>query len=202
VSNKEQVYQDYETIADWFDKVRTRDLAFEKPYLKLVAKSILPGGSILDLGCGIGEPVARYFIEYGFHVTGIDGSIAMIEKARRYLPKGRFYVKDMRHINLNEKFNAIILWHSLFHLSPQDQEKLFYILENHIKPNGTLLFTSGAKKGESWSNNGGKNLYHASLSPSEYKELLVKHNFKLIKHTIADKDCGGATVWLAQYSGN
>jgi cyclopropane fatty-acyl-phospholipid synthase-like methyltransferase len=37
-----------------------------------------PGGSILDLGCGMGEPIARYFIRVGYQVTGVDSSAAMI----------------------------------------------------------------------------------------------------------------------------
>ena len=37
------------------------------------------GGSILDIGCGMDEPIARYFIERGFAVTGVDSSPSMLE---------------------------------------------------------------------------------------------------------------------------
>lgn len=67
-----------------------------------------------------------------------------------------------------------------------------------MNANGILLFTSGPDAGEVWGENGGENLYHASLSPDEYNQLLEKHGFKVLVHKISDPDCGEATVWLAQ----
>ena len=199
MGNKDKVYKDYDKIADWFDSIRMRDLRFEKKYLDMVIAHTKPAGKILDIGCGMGEPVAKYFVDHNFHVTGIDGSHKMIEKAQNYVPKAAFYVKDMRELNLPEKFDALILWHSLFHLSPNDQKMMFTRFENHLYPGGILLFTSGHEGGEIWSDNGGENLYHASLSPPEYRELLTRHHFEIIYHTIEDKDCGDTTIWLAKY---
>jgi hypothetical protein len=42
-------------------------------------------------------------------------------------------------------------------------------------------------------------LYHASLSPNEYKQLLKSHGFELIAHQVNDEHCGEATVWLAKH---
>jgi SAM-dependent methyltransferase/GNAT superfamily N-acetyltransferase len=189
----------YEKIADWFDTVRARDLALEKPYLDKVAGKTKPTGKVLDLGCGMGEPVTKYFVDKGFQVTGIDGSFKMIEKAKRYVPGATFYVQDLRRLHLEEKFDAIILWHSFFHLTQNDQRTLFPCFAAHMNPGGILLFTSGYEEGEVWSDNGGENLYHASLSPIEYRELLKSHSFSLIMCEIEDKNCGGATVWIAKY---
>lgn len=69
----------------------------------------------------------------------------------------------------------------------------------HIKPGGILMFTSGPDAGEVWGDNGGENLYHASLSTAEYRTLLAKHQFEVITHAIEDKDCGEATIWVARY---
>ncbi len=201
MSNKDKVYEDYEKIADWFDTVRMRDLSFEKSYLDMVINLTKTNGKILDLGCGMGEPVAKYFINNGFQVIGVDGSSKMIEKARRYIPQAEFYVQDMRQLNLGEKFDAIVLWHSLFHLSQDDQRMMFSCFKAHMNLDGILVFTSGDKAGEEWSNNGGENLYHASLSPAEYQELLELHHFELITHKIKDPDCGDSTVWVAKYAG-
>ena len=73
---------------------------------------------------------------------------------------------------------------------------MFKIFAEHILPKGILMFTSGPSHGEIWSDNGGENLYHASLDPSEYKELLAAHNFQVIKHVVDDEECHGATVWV------
>lgn len=105
---------------------------------------------------------------------------------------------DMRQLKLDQKFNAIIAWHSFFHLKVKDQEKMFKIFQEHLEPNGVLMFTSGNEHAEAWSENYGQDLYHASLSPEQYQELLAAHQFKLIQHSIEDPECGGATVWIAQ----
>lgn len=43
------------------------------------------------------------------------------------------------------------------------------IFIQHLNDGGILMFTTGSEAGEIWSDNGGENLYHASLSPDEYK---------------------------------
>jgi hypothetical protein len=49
--------------ADW-DADRGRDL-FEKPWLDRFLALIPEGGTILDLGCGMGEPIAAHLIGQG-----------------------------------------------------------------------------------------------------------------------------------------
>lgn len=198
--NKDNVYKTYEKIADWFDQHRSREL-FEKPWLDK-AMALLPNGAkVLDLGCGMGEPMIPYFIEKGFEVTGVDGSEKLIVLAKERLPNTKFIVSDMRNLNLDQKFDMVVAWHSFFHLPQDDQRAMFKTFANHLNKDGVLLFTSGTDSCEVYSDNGGENLYHASLSQDEYKYLLTLHGFELIAYTIEDESCGDATVWLAQYQG-
>ena len=71
------IRQLYERYARAFDKDRFRGL-FEKEWLDWFRALIPPGGSVLDLGCGMGEPIARYLIEAGYALTGVDSSPSMI----------------------------------------------------------------------------------------------------------------------------
>ncbi len=195
--NKKNVYRTYEKISDWYDEHRSRDL-FEKPYLDKVISLIKAQANILDLGCGTGEPIVRYFLENGYIITGVDGSAEQIKKAKLNFPGTKFILQDMRLLNLDERFDALIAWHSFFHLPKADQRTMFTIFENHLKPGGVLLFTSGPEEGEVWSNNGGEMLYQASLSTEEYYSLLEQHHFEVLSHKIKDPECGGATIWLAK----
>jgi ubiquinone/menaquinone biosynthesis C-methylase UbiE len=77
MADKNNVYKDYQKIADWFDKNRSREF-FEKPYLDKVISYLKPDSKILDLGCGMGEPIAQYFIKLGFQLIGVDGSSKFI----------------------------------------------------------------------------------------------------------------------------
>ena len=196
--NKDKVYESYDKIADWFDENRSREL-FEKPYLDKAIAYLKPGAKILDLGCGMGEPIAGYFIDQGFELTGVDGSQKLINLAKSRLKNSVFMVADMRGIALKQKYDCIIAWHSFFHLSQDDQRAMFKVFEEHINPGGILLFTSGPDAGEVWGNNGGEDLYHASLSTAEYQSLLKQHHFEVMTHSIEDEACGDATIWMARY---
>ena len=191
------VHKIYDKIARWFDEHRSRDL-FEKSWLDQAIVLLPESSTVLDLGCGMGEPIIPYLLEQGFDVTGVDGSEKLINLAIKRHPKAKFIISDMRDIKLNQKFDFVIAWHSFFHLSQNDQRGMFKTFSNHLNDGGILLFTSGPEAGEVWSDNGGENLYHASLSPDEYQELLKQHGFQLIDHKISDPECGDATVWLAK----
>ncbi|MBO6517968.1 MAG: class I SAM-dependent methyltransferase [Bacteroidia bacterium] len=194
------VLESYNKIADWFDAMRSRHL-MEKPYLEYLTNNLKQGASILDLGCGTGEPVLRFLSSFDLSITGIDGSRAMIDKAIRRFPDITFLHEDMRDVSMNQHFDAIIAWHSLFHLPPADQRSMFDIFANHLKPNGLLLFTSGTEAGEFWSgDNGGERLYQASLSTEDYRTILTDLGFTVLKHVINDPACGGATIWLARFA--
>ncbi len=188
----------YNRTADWFDKARSRSL-MERPYLQALTEGLTTGGTILDLGCGTGEPILAYLLAANYRVTGVDSSKAMIDIARRRFPDCNFLVDDMRNIALAQKFSAIVAWHSLFHLPPIDQRSIFARLAHHLKPGGQLLFTSGTEQGECWSLQKDEKLYHASLNTSEYLRLLVGQGFEIVRHVEKDPQCGQATVWLARH---
>ena len=199
--HKNNVCLTYEAICGWYDKHRCKDL-FEKHYFDRIIEQLPPKGSVLDLGCGTGQPIAEYFIQNGFDVTGVDGSQAQINKASQLVPEMHAICDDMRRIHLEKQFDCIVAWHSFFHLSQNDQKNMFKIFNQHIKSGGLLIFTSGTSESEIWSDNGGEMLYHASLSEDEYHSLLVKYHFKVILHKIEDPECGDATVWVAKSHGD
>jgi ubiquinone/menaquinone biosynthesis C-methylase UbiE len=197
MDNKERVYETYNIIADWFSKNRNQDL-MEKGYLDKVVKLVPKEGTILDLGCGTGMPMMGYLLNCGMRVTGIDASFRMLEIAKENHPAATFIQADMRELSVNRKFDAIIAWHSFFHLPIDDQPLMFEVFARHLNPNGVLLFTSGKERGEAWGLNGGENLFHASLDAQQYRLLLESHNFHVLEYKEDDADCGSATVWMAQ----
>jgi len=79
-----------------------------------VASSIPENGSILDVDYGMGEPIAKFFIDKNFQLTGIDASEKMIALCRQRFPKQTWIVSDMKKLKLNQTFDAVITWHSLW----------------------------------------------------------------------------------------
>lgn len=187
----------YDKIIDWFDNARTKTL-MEKEYLDLALMHLKPGSHILDLGCGTGEPIAKFFIEHGMKITGIDGSPQMVTLCKERFPEQQWQVGDMRNINLGRKFDAIIAWDSFFHLPQDDQRKMFPLFKEHIAESGILVFTSGPKEGEVYGTMDGQSFYHASLGLEEYQKLLAEHGFTILLNKVEDPDCGEHTVWVAK----
>lgn len=71
----------------------------------------------MDIGCGAGVPVDKFFLEKGFKVTGIDLSEKMIKLAKKNLSNGNFFVKDMTEIDFPENsFDAVVSFYAIFHI--------------------------------------------------------------------------------------
>lgn len=187
----------YSRRAAEFDADRGRSLN-EQPWLDAFLDHVPKAGSVLDLGCGSGEPIARYLIEQGRRVTGVDASPGLIELCRERFPEQDWIVADMRGLDLGRTFDGLIAWHSSFHLNRADQRALFQVLARHLKPGGALMFTSGHEDGERIGEWRGEPLYHASLSTPEYRERLETEGFAVLHHVIGDYDAGGITVWLCR----
>lgn len=190
----------YERHARSYDADRGKTL-FERPWLDRFAALIPSGGTILDIGCGSGEPIARHLIETGHAVTGIDASDAMIGQCRGRFPAAKWTVADMRCLALGQRFAGLVAWDSLFHLRPDDQRAMFPILAAHAAPEAALMFTSGPRAGEAIGEYRGQPLFHASLDGAEYRLLLAQNGFKVVAQTNEDPTCGGHTVWLARSLG-
>jgi len=202
VTGAERIIDLYERHSDAWVAARLRESTlYERAWLDRFCALIPPGGSLLDLGCGAGEPIARYFVEQGFAVTGVDSSPAMIAKFKTRLPGAPAFVADMRTLSLKQKFHGILAWDSFFHLTPDDQRRMFAIFRAHAAPGAALMFTSGPKHGEAIGQLEGEPLYHASLDVSEYRALLDAAGFAVLDMVAEDASCGGRTVWLAQLRG-
>jgi 2-polyprenyl-3-methyl-5-hydroxy-6-metoxy-1,4-benzoquinol methylase len=187
----------YERRASEWDLDRTKALS-EKAWLDRFAALLRPGASVLDMGCGSGEPIASYLVQQGFAVTGVDAARNMIEMCRSRFPAHEWRVDDMRQLHLGRTFDGLIAWDSTFHLTPEDQEAMFPIFARHARAGAALMFTSGPDHGEAIGSWRGEELYHASLSAAEYRTALAENGFEIIDHVVEDESCGGRTVWLAQ----
>lgn len=187
----------YERHAAAYDALRGRKL-MEVAWLERFCALLPAAPSVLDIGCGMGEPIARHLIERGCAVTGVDSSGPLIGLCRERFPGQSWQVADMRDLALGRRFDGLIAWDSFFHLRHDDQRLMFPLFRQHAAEGAALLFTSGPGHGEAIGTFEGEPLYHASLAPEEYRHLLGENGFAVIDHVVEDATCGGHTVWLAQ----
>jgi SAM-dependent methyltransferase len=194
---RERIVGLYEDNAAAFDRQRGRDL-HEQGWLDRFLDLLPDSPRILDIGCGMGEPVAAYLIDRGARLTGLDSSPSLAALARSRFPAHEWIVGDMRALDLGRRFDGLIAWHSFFHLSPEDQEPMFPRFAAHARPGAALMFTSGWGRGEAIGEWQGEPLYHGSLDPEEYRALLGASGFEVVDHRVKDPECGQATIWLAR----
>lgn len=187
----------YEDNAAAWDAIRGGEL-HERGWIDGFTALLAPGASILDLGCGSGDPIARHLIERGYSVTGLDSSPSLIARCRERFPDHEWLVGDMRALDLGRRFDGILAWHSFFHLNFDDQRAMFPRFAAHAAAGAVLMFTSGPMYGEAIGEWQGEPLYHASLSQEEYRELLVANGFEVLHFKPGLPIADGPSVWLAR----
>jgi hypothetical protein len=105
----------------------------------------------------------------------------------------------MRLLQLPRRFKGILAWDSFFHLTPDDQRRMFDVFAQHAAAAAVLMFNAGPKYGEIVGAYRGDPLYHASLDLDEYTALLGSKGFEVVAHAVEDWQTGGGrTVWLTR----
>lgn len=154
--------------------------------------------SVLDLGCGGGNPVAANLVARGMSVTGVDASEPLIDLCRARFASETWICADMRTLSLGKAFAGILAWDSFFHLDPDDQRGMFPVFAQHASSGTLLMLNTGPAYGEAIGSYGGDELYHASLDPQEYRHLFDAADFDVIDAKMQDASAGGRSVWLAR----
>ncbi|MFZ5962902.1 class I SAM-dependent methyltransferase [Thalassococcus sp. BH17M4-6] len=187
----------YDRHAAGFDRQRGRSF-FEQGWIDRALADVPPGGAVLDLGCGAGEPVARYLIGRGFAVTGADFAPAMLDLCRARFPDADWRLADMRTLDLGRRFDAIIGWNSFFHLTEAEQRAALPRIAGHLAPGGRLLLTVGPDAGKVTGTVDGQTVFHASLAPREYRAVLARAGSPVEAFVPEDPTCHFHSLLLAR----
>lgn len=102
-------------------------------YLERIYKSVVrPGSRVLDVGCGCGDLLAAVEPAYG---VGVDADTAAIELAKKRFPSLHFITADPHALNLDEKFDYILICNSLgqWHDIQQVLERLRPLTNQHTR---------------------------------------------------------------------
>ncbi len=166
----------YERNAAAWDEGRDTSL-YEMECLTRLLTGLPRRAKILDLGCGAGRPLAAFLAGLGHDVIGVDASPTMIKRARQNVPNASFQIMDMRDLELDHSFDAILSWDAFFHLSPGEQREALPRIARLLRPGGNLLLTVGWGEGEVTGTVAGEPVYHGSLSSDEYFEILSRVGF-------------------------
>src|SRR5437773_3732739 len=184
----------YDQIADQFGAARTHLQSKEVEYLALLLEPLEAGSTILDLGCGTGHPIASHVASRGHRIVGIDASNAMLAAARKRLPRHRWIHNLIERVELNETFDAVICWDSLFHL-PRDQfQPVISKIHRWLTPSGRMMVSSGGVVDDNGSGFTdtmfGHEFFYDSLSPERMVEVIVEAGFDILIAEMCDQPDG------------
>ncbi len=88
-------------------------LNYDKELCSYLARSVEPGGKMLEVAIGTGYPVADFLQKSGYTIHGIDISPALVERCRAVNPHIHAQVGDAEHLDFEaEHFDATYCFHS------------------------------------------------------------------------------------------
>ena len=169
-----------------------------RDWIERTLRPLPRGGMVLDLGCGGGEPIARFVIDQGFSVTGVDAAASQIELARTRFPRQTWIKADMRTVALDGPFDVVIAWNSLTWLSHGDQALMATRAAEWLKRGGRLLFNAEPEPDATREDYRAGSPYRADLEAANYSAAIVRRGLIEMAHVAEDPTCGGAGVWLAR----
>lgn len=136
-------YREYDRLAQLYDRYWGREYpeAAAKALDALLFPEIPPAGSILDLCCGAGH-VTKGLCERNLQVTGVDGSLPMLNFARGNAPGAAFIAADARYLFLRRRFDAVIsTFEAMNHILRKNELRLvFEGVSGLLSEGGSFLF--------------------------------------------------------------
>lgn len=148
---KRLVLAGYDDIADAYLERFGVSTVRQKWLGRLLDSLPAGGGSVLDLGCGAGIPVARDLAALGHTVVGVDGSAQQVVRARRNVPNARFIEADMCEAAFEAgSFDAVGAFYSITHVPPAQQAPLITSIATWLRPGGVLVASFGTGAAGEW----------------------------------------------------
>ena len=101
----------------------------------LIASVVPAGGSILELGAGVGR-ITHALLKLGYKVTAVDNSPEMLAEIRG----ATTVLSDIEDLKLDSSFDAVVLGSFLIHApAPGARADLLAVCRRYVKPSGVVL---------------------------------------------------------------
>jgi 2-polyprenyl-3-methyl-5-hydroxy-6-metoxy-1,4-benzoquinol methylase len=150
-------------------------------------------GSVLDIGCGHGEPVTRVLTQEGLNVFALDASPRMVAAFEKRFPSVPVACEPAEESAFfGRSFDGVVAVGLLFLLDEKAQAGLIGKMAGTLKPGGSLLFSAPCETG-TWDDlqTGRRSI---SLGEEAYRRLIYQAGLEL---SGMPRDNGGNQYWEA-----
>ena len=185
----------YEDHASTFIRCRSKGVnGVGAASVRLWARSLPPTATVLDVGCGIGDPISKALVDEGMTVFGIDASPSMVQIFRQNFPDIPIACEAAEaSAFFNRQFDAIIAWGLMFLLPEETQEVVIQKMANALSIGGKLLFTAPSRSMK-WED-AITGIESVSLGAERYKALLAASGLSITEEF---EDEGGNHYYHAE----
>jgi cyclopropane fatty-acyl-phospholipid synthase-like methyltransferase len=199
-TSKDLVRKGYDKIAKRYMEVRNQFV--NNRYLEKLNKLLEPGSIILDIGCGAGKPIDRFFVYRGHKVIGIDISKKQTNLAKKNVPQATYMVKDISNLQKEEyQVDAVVSFYTILHIPRETHQELFEKMNSFLPKGGLALVTMASSEWEGIEDFYGVKMYWSHYGPEKNREIIEKAGFEV---TLDEIDTSGGErhqVILARKTG-
>lgn len=154
----------------------------------------------LDIGCGCGIPVCKFFSEHGVQTVGIDISPRQIEGARKLAPLTTYLCDDYLQTD-NTQYDIITAFYSIIHIDRTLHQRVFEKICTQLNRAGIAVVTVGHTEWEGYEENWlgveGAKMYWSHYSVDHYLKMLKTMNCQIIlDEFVPEGDSGHHNLWL------
>lgn len=193
-----EIGEKYDKVAEWWNN----ELQNSNYGLKQIQRAIKYSkkkSHVLDVGCGSGGRIIRELQKHKFQIHGIDVSNNMLALFSQNHPDISIECADILNWKTEKKFDLIIAWDSIFHLTMENQFIAIKKLCGFLQKEGVLIYTFGDAVGNkedySFSDENGKQKGNLSNDKFGYGSIGINGNLK----EIIKNNCKCLHLELDQY---
>lgn len=152
------------------------------------ARDLPKGATVLDLGCGGGEPVSRVLVEAGARVAGVDASPRMVACYRARFPGHDVECAPAETAAMlarpGRPFDAVVAIGLVFLLDEAAQRTVLDRAARALAPGGRLLFTAPWQAATWIDRSTGRE--SRSIGRDAYATLLAQRGLRLVETLVDD----------------
>jgi len=197
---KEVVRRGYDAVSLRYDEWSGGETKYSA-WLSELGQRIPAGGTVLDLGCGSGLPVARDLTAAGCKVTGVDISEVQIRRARELVPAAAYLHADISSVDFDsESFDAVVSFFALIHLPLEDQLPLLRRIAGWLRPGGLFVATTGYSAWTGYEENwldGGAPMWWSQADVATYRSWIDQAGLSIDREDFVPEDDGGHALFWA-----
>lgn len=175
--------------AEWSQNEVTGSPAVE--YLEKLLGMLPREASVLELGCGNGEPAAR-MLAPGNQYTGVDVSAEQLRRAQQLVPSGSFVKGDYTKLEFpSSSFDAAVALYTFGHVPQGELPGLLTRIASWLRPGGHLLATAGSRPHPDgvfdWL---GVPMFFSGFDVETNLNLIAEAGLDLVEHEVVCQDEG------------